>query len=140
VRALGACLAVAYVFASAAGAAGIGGCIHADAGGEGHGHGAQAAAPVHTASAHHSAVPLPCASGEDHAQDLAEADSHHGASDPCDCLGDCSIAAGMADAPAARSLYAAGRIASSEFFPSPDQVETPADQHRLPYPNAPPLL
>lgn len=136
---MGAWLALAYVYASAAGAAGVGGCIHADAGGKGHGHGAQAA-PVHSASDHHSAVPLPCASGEDHQQDPAEATSHHDASDPCDCLGDCSIATAMADLSAARMLCAEGRAATGESLPSPDQVETCADQHRLPYPNAPPLL
>jgi hypothetical protein len=46
----------------------------------------------------------------------------------------------MADLSAARTLYAAGRMASNETLPSQDQVETCADQHRLPYPNAPPLL
>ena len=136
---MGAWLALAYVYASAAGAAGIGGCVHADAGGEGHSHDAQAA-PVHSASHHHSAVPLPCASGEDHQQDPAEATSHHDASDPCDCLGDCSIGTGMADLSAAPTPCAAGRMASSESLPSPDQVETLTNQHRLPYPNAPPLL
>ena len=139
---MGAWLALAYVCASTAGAAGIGGCIHADAEGEGHGHGhdAQATAPVHSAAHHHSDVPLPCASGENHEQDLAEASSHHGGSDPCDCLGDCSIGTGMADLSAARTLYAAGRMASNGSLASPDQVETSADQHRLPCPNAPPLL
>jgi hypothetical protein len=140
VRALGAWLALTYVCASTAGAAGIGGCIHADAEGEGHGHGTQATAPVYSAAHHHSDVPLPCASGEDHEQDLAESSSHHGASDPCDCLGDCSIGTGMADLSATPTPCAAGRLASSESLPSPDQVETLANQHRLPYPNAPPLL
>jgi len=137
---MGAWLALIYVYASAAGAAGVGGCIHAVEGGEGHGHGMQAAAPVHSAPEHHSAVPLPCASGEDHEQDLAKATPHHGASDPCDCLGDCSVGTGMADLSAARTLCAASRTATNETLPSPDQIESCADQHRLPYPNAPPLF
>ena len=137
---MGAWLALAYVCASTAGAAGIGGCVHADAEGEGHGHGTQATTPVHSAAHHHSDVPLPCASGEDHEQDLAESSSHHGASDPCDCLGDCSIGTGMADVSAARTPGATGPTATDETLPSQDQVETCADQHRLPYPNAPPLL
>lgn len=139
-RAVSAWLALVYVCASTAGAAGIGGCVHADAGDEAHGHGAQGAVPAHSAAVHHSDVPLPCASGENHEPDLAKASSHHDASDPCDCLGDCSIGTGMADLSAARTLYAAGRMASNGSLASPDQVEASADQHRLPYPNAPPLL
>lgn len=139
-RVMGVWLALSYVCASAAGAAGIGGCIHADAGGGEHGHGAQAAAPVHSAPDHHSTVPLPCASGEDYEEELATAPPHHDASDPCNCLGDCSVGTGMADLSAARTLYAASRVASNETLPRPDQVETSADQHRLPHANAPPLL
>jgi hypothetical protein len=89
---------------------------------------------------HHSAVPLPCAAGETHAQDLAKATSHHGASDPCDCLGDCFIGTGLADISPARTLCSAGRMAPGQSLPSPDQVDTCEDQNRLPYPNAPPLL
>ena len=139
-RALGAWLALAYVYASAAGAAGAGGCIHADAGGEGHGHGVQAEVPAHSASDHHAAVPMPCASGEDQQQELAKSTSHHSSSDPCDCLGDCSIGTGMADLYAVRTPCAAGRTATDASLPSPDRIETCADQHRLPYPNAPPFL
>ena len=131
-------LALVYVCASTAGAAGIGGCIHADS--EDESHGAQATAPVHSAAHHHSDVPLPCASSEDHEHDLAKARSHHDGSDPCDCLGDCSIGTGVADLSAARTPCAAGRLDSNGTLPRPDQVETSAEQHRLPYPNAPPLL
>ena len=140
-RVLGTWLGLAYVYASAAGAAGVGGCIHADTGdGEGHSHGTHAAATVFSKSDHQPTVSVPCASGEDQAQGAEKALSHHGASDPCDCLGNCSIGTGMADLSAARTLCAATRTASGTSLPNPDQVQTTADQHRLPYPNAPPLL
>ena len=139
-RVLGTWLGLVYVYASAAGAAGVGGCIHADTGdGEGHSHGTHAPTVI-SKSEDHTTVPLPCASGKDQAQGAEKAPSHHGASEPCDCLGDCFIGTGMADLSAAHTLYAATRTASGESLANPNQVQTSEDQHRLPYPNAPPLL
>lgn len=142
-RVLGTSLGLVYLYASAAGAAGVGGCIHADhGGGESHGHGtvaavSQSGAPQHSS---HSQTALPCAAGIGEAAGDSQATPHHGAADPCDCLGDCSVETGAAEAADGHVLAAEGSTRADTTLPGSHQIEVRPDQHRLPYPNAPPLF
>ena len=138
VRILSAWLGLTYVYASAVGAVGVGGCVHAVVGaGEGHGHASHSSVASHETPAH-TPIPLPCAAGEDEAP--TETLSDHGTYDPCDCLGDCSVGTGLAGLSTV-SAFAVLAPADSEtfFFTGPD-VAASGGQHRLPYPNAPPLF
>jgi len=136
-RILGAWVGLLYVCASAAGAAGVGSCVHATFG-EGHGHGSSARSTSHAATDHAPAW-LPCAAGTT-VLHPAEAHQDSDTTTPCDCLGDCSVGAGVAELPRALDVVALTlqRLGNSEA--DDHFAEAAPAQHRLPYPNAPPLL
>ena len=134
------CLGLTYLLASTAGAAGVGGCVHADLEGGAHGHAAHApAADVGSESHPHGyPIPLPCAADPEADATESASSSHHSPAQPCDCLGDCSVSAEALEIPSTRVPHAASPGAVPEVATRGVEVRARALQYRLPYPNAPP--
>lgn len=138
-RALGAWLGLSYLFATAAGAAGLGNCVHAGLG-HGEGHASHGSSDSHAIVDHHEAMPLPCAAGNAEIKATANSPAQHGSSDPCDCLGDCSVGTELPDLSGGCTVVLVGGVAAETTLTDSGTVRDFPNQYLLPFPNAPPLL
>jgi hypothetical protein len=143
-------LAFSYLYASAAGAAGLGACVHAA-----HGEGGHAS---HAGPRHESGTgPIPPHVAHEEAHGPGDVDGHSppatsgdatgGATDesgmgstlPCDCLGDCSMGAGPAGAPSGETILVPGTRVELPANAGTRLSAAPITPYVLPFPNGPPL-
>jgi hypothetical protein len=136
-RGLTAWLGFSYLIALTAGASGVEACVHGAAD-QGHGLPEHASAPSHSEGAV-AAFPLPCAAAEStqHGVEAAPDGEPH---DPCDCMANCCAGPGPAGFVPPPTASEDLPSCDAHIFVAVQRTDCRSDQHRLPYPNAPPLL
>jgi hypothetical protein len=139
-RIFAAWLALTYVCASAAGAAGFASCVHGTHGGADHGShvAGQAGAHGHAHGTPQGSAHEVCAGAHDQTA-RGQGSADHGSTDSCGCLGDCSMGAASAEVPRCEPLVPTAALDREEAVTVAGLAIAPVRQYVLPYPNAPPL-